>query len=174
MNLFPLFATPIFKKHFEFEPVNLQETSDVVFEEKGFEKLREYALSCTGEYFYGMMKVNPETGIYITKSVINTRDPPNRNSILTGLIMLSDGTVTFSRDHTTFQFVHTSKNEFNSNEFTFKVKKGDYIVFPSHLNYVTTGDTITWSTFVYNLVNKYLFVEPPRVFGKQVPEWELK
>ena len=172
MSLFPLFATPVFKKNFEFEVPEPVE-SDVVFEEKGYEKLREFALKCSGDYFYGIMKVSPETGFYITKSYLRKNDRNNRNSIITGIIMLSDGSLTFTRHSDTFQFIHTSQNEFNSTEFTFKIKKGDFIVFPSTLDYTTTGETITWYTFVYNIVNENLFITPPPVFGKPKVHWEI-
>jgi len=174
MSLLPLFSIPIMKRNCQFEDVNLQEKSDVVFEEKGFEKLRECALQCTGEYFYNVMKVTPETGIYITKSVINASDK-NENSVLTGLIFLTDGEITLYDEHKKFifDFTYTSLNEFNSSKYSFKLKKGDFIVFPSQVKYQIQGDTITWSTFPYNLVNKYLYVHPPKVFGKPSSDWEV-
>ena len=173
MSLLPVFPVPILKINCEIEDINLQETSDVVFEEKGFEKLRECALKCTGEYFYNVMRVTPETGIYITKSVINASDK-NENSVLTGLIFLTDGEMTLYQDKRfIFDFMYTSLNEFNSSKYSFKLKKGDFVVFPSHLKYQTHGDTITWSTFPYNLVNTYLHVLPPKVFGKPPSDWEI-
>ena len=172
MSVLPLFASPLFKKNFTIDDVNLNEKSDVVFEENGFQKLRSHALECTGEYFYGLMNVRPDTGIYITKSVIN-RNETNRNSIITGVIMLSDGIITFNGpQRSLFQFQYLSENDFNSSTYIFKVKKGDFIVFPSHLDFKVEGDNIKWYTFIYNLVNKYLAVPPPPVFGKPPTEWE--
>ena len=175
MSLLPLFPEPIFKKNFEFNELDLTNNSDVVFEEKGFEKAREIALQCTGEVFYGVLKVSPETGIYITKSFVNQPTPPLKNSVLTGVIMLSDGMIRFSKNEKRFMFdfSYTSENEFNLSECVFKIKKGDVILFPSQLQFQIKGDHITWYTFIYNVVNKYLFVPPPKVFGKPNVDWEL-
>ena len=172
MSIYPLFTTPVLKKKFEFDvpqPVD----SDVIFEEKGFEKLREIALNCSGEYFYGIMKVMPDTGLYITKSYVNRPNCNNRNSVITGIIMISDGIITFSKQESMLQFRYVNENECNSSKVSFNLKKGEVLVFPSHINYNITGDTITWYTFVYNCVNRDLFVPPPKVFGKPEVEWNV-
>ena len=110
-----------------------------------FKNLKETINGYILHYFYNVLDVNKGIKPYITQSWLNFTDEEHfhhihthTNSVISGVYYFnadvdSDNITFYKEMYEQIKLNRDSFNSFNSSAWTFNVKTGDLILFPSHL-----------------------------------------
>jgi len=126
----------------------------------------------TAEYFYGVMKVNSDTELFITESWLNKTETGQKhhrhwhpNSVLSGILYLSSEgttgkTVFIDKSYDLLEFNYDEANVYNSKTWAITPHVGDVLIFPSSVEHMveeyhgqTPRITLAFNTFVRGNIN---------------------
>ena len=134
----------------EYGTVNVSKNS-ALLESYGMDRVKNFMVNFTKDFVKDILKIKQEfylTQSWATKNVKGARhhEHIHPNTLLSCVyyVQADSGELTISTDRNglfpnfDFNFELEEFNNFNSKSWTFKVKTGDMVLFPGHLNHSST------------------------------------